>query len=192
MIDQMPSNQYGPKVADYIQKLELVGEAFIEHYFLINAITDPFQLNLTFNDLENLKIQSLKYNKLDELALNFDLPKKMLTNEKVQGGRQREPYQVVRAIVGALSLWAGIEPSVHLLQILQIIVMRKPVVDLKQEEKKIQEKDQLGLIEQVNSFFDEEEEVKEKNHGSESNAKLHQPSQDEKLPTQVQQYLEKI
>jgi hypothetical protein len=65
----------------------------------------------------------------------------MLTNEKVQGGRQREPYQVVRAIVGALSLWAGIEPSVHLLQILKIIVMRKPVVDLKQEEKKIQEID---------------------------------------------------
>lgn len=65
----------------------------------------------------------------------------MLTNERVPGGRQREPYQILQAMVGALALLAGVEPTVHLLQILQIIVMRKPVVDLKQEEKKIQEKD---------------------------------------------------
>ena len=75
--------------------LELVGEAFIEHYFLLNAITDPHYLQNTFNDIENLKIQSLKFNNLDELAKNFDLLKKMLTNEVIPGGQAREPYQVI-------------------------------------------------------------------------------------------------
>ena len=128
MIDTMPNKSYGEQISEEISKLELVGEAFIEHYFLLNAITDPQNLNQTFNDLENLKIQSLKYNRLNELATNFDLPKKLLTNEVVPGGQKREPFKIIQAIVGALALWSGIEPAFHFLQILQIIVERKPMV----------------------------------------------------------------
>ncbi len=53
MIDRVPSMSYGAQISEEITKLELVGEAFIEHFFLLNAITDPQNLNLTFNDVEN-------------------------------------------------------------------------------------------------------------------------------------------
>ena len=41
MIDRVPSMSYGAQISEEITKLELVGEAFIEHFFLLNAITDP-------------------------------------------------------------------------------------------------------------------------------------------------------
>jgi len=41
MIDTMPNKSYGAQISEEISKLELVGEAFIDHYFLLNAITDP-------------------------------------------------------------------------------------------------------------------------------------------------------
>ena len=128
MIDSVPSDSYGKQINDQIEKLQLVGEAFIEHYFLLNAITDPQNLNLTFNDLENLKIQTLKFNNLNELAKVFDLPKKMLSNVVVPGGQPREPFKIIHAMIGALALFAGVEPAFHLLEILQIIKKPKPTV----------------------------------------------------------------
>ena len=81
----------------------------------MNAITDPQNLNLTYNDIENLKIQSLKYNNLNELAKSYDLPKKLLRNEVIPGGKLREPYKIIHSMVGALALWGGVEPTIHLL-----------------------------------------------------------------------------
>jgi len=69
----------------------------------------------------------MKHNNLSEQALIFDLPKRLITNEKIQGGQKRELNQIALSMIGAVALWAGIEPAFHLLQMLKIVRKRKPV-----------------------------------------------------------------
>ena len=64
----------------------------------------------------------LKYFNINDLAKEFQLDRKLLTNEKVKSdGRKRELYEIVYSLVGALGIWAGIEPVVHFLQLLKVI-----------------------------------------------------------------------
>ena len=79
----------------------------------------------------------LKYTNINDYAQMFDLNKKMLTNEVKKGGRKREPFQIIQSIVGALALWAGVQPAIHFLKTLKIIKKKKAgaAVESKEEEK---------------------------------------------------------
>lgn len=39
-----------------IKRLEILGEALIEHLYLVNSITHPSKWNLAYNDIENARI----------------------------------------------------------------------------------------------------------------------------------------
>ena len=57
----MPYNKiYGDEIAIEIGRLESIGESIMEFFFVVKAITNKINWNLTFNDLENLRIQTLK------------------------------------------------------------------------------------------------------------------------------------
>ncbi len=56
LINKMPSQDYGGEIAIEIGRLESIGKTLIEHLFLLNAITDPVNMNFTLNDVENRRI----------------------------------------------------------------------------------------------------------------------------------------
>jgi hypothetical protein len=78
--DRLPSNNYGEAIATEISRLESIGESIMEHVYVVYAITNPVNLGLHFNDLENLRIQTLKITNLSDLAKIFYLDGKLLTN----------------------------------------------------------------------------------------------------------------
>lgn len=120
--DKLPSKAYGEAIITEIGRLETIGESIMEHLYVVYAITYPANLSLHFNDLENLRIQTLKITNLSELAKIFYLDTKLLTNEQKQSeAPKRELSAIVNSIVGALGLWAGIEPVIHFLQLLNVI-----------------------------------------------------------------------
>jgi hypothetical protein len=49
------------------------------------------------------------------IASNFEISRRMITNDREEGGELREPCQVIHALAGALGIWAGIESVVHML-----------------------------------------------------------------------------
>ncbi len=55
------------------------------------------------------------------IASNFEISRRIITNDREEGGILREPFQVINALAGALGIWVGIESVVHMLQILKII-----------------------------------------------------------------------
>ena len=57
----MPSKFYGEEIAIEIGRLESVGESIIEHLFVVCSITNEKNWSLVFNDLENLRINTLNY-----------------------------------------------------------------------------------------------------------------------------------
>jgi hypothetical protein len=106
----------------------------------------------------------------------FDLPKKMLTNEKIKGGHERELYQVVQSMVGAIALWAGEKPAFHFLEILKIIKKRK-AADSKEEEKqqiKVSNHDAAHVEYEFSSHEEKQIVI-----SSESDGKLHSPPKDD-------------
>jgi hypothetical protein len=78
--DKIPNKTYGEAIATEIGRLESVGESIMEHYYIVSSITNPLHLGLHFNDLENLRIQTLKISNLHDLARLFYLDFKLLTN----------------------------------------------------------------------------------------------------------------
>jgi len=120
--DKLPSKAYGEAIITEIGRLETVGESLMEQVYVVYAITNPVNLGLHFNDLENLRIQTLKITNLSDLAKIFYLDGKLLTNKQVHSeAPNRELSAIVNSIVGALGLWAGIEPVLHFLQLLNAI-----------------------------------------------------------------------
>ena len=90
----------------------------MEHAYLVSSVTYPAHLGLHFNDLENLRIQTLKVSNLHDLARQFYLDYKLLTNFlQPSDAPKRELSAIVNSVVGALGLWAGMEPVHHFLQL---------------------------------------------------------------------------
>ena len=76
----MPSKAYPEAIAIEIGRLESVGESIMEHMYVVYAVTNPNNWSLHFNDLENLRIQTLKVSNLNELAKHFNLDRMLFTN----------------------------------------------------------------------------------------------------------------
>ncbi len=119
--DKIPSKIYGEAIAVEINRLESVGESIMEHAYIVSSVTNPTHLGLHFNDLENLRIQTLKVSNLHDLARQFYLDYKLLTNFlQPSDAPKRELSAIVNSVVGALGLWAGMEPVYHFLQLLGV------------------------------------------------------------------------
>jgi hypothetical protein len=65
----MPSKSYGEAIRVEISRLESIGESIMEHFFVVYAITNQRNYHLHFNDIENLRIQTLKASNIKDLAL---------------------------------------------------------------------------------------------------------------------------
>jgi len=98
----------------------------------------------------------------------------MLSNDVVPGGQPREPFKIIQAMIGALALFAGVEPAFHLLEILQIIKKPKPTSKVEEEKKT----EHVGQKKDVSSSSEEEG---ENIQSSKTNEKIHFCADDERL-----------
>ena len=116
----------------------------------------------------------------------------LLTNQKVKSdGRKREPYEIVYALVGALGIWAGREPVVHFLQLLNVIKMDSNIYHDRTKKMNSGSSDFSPLQEEEekeNSYKTAAENLKEE----QSNGKFYSQPQDYLLFEQVYQYLNSV
>ena len=136
-----------------------------------------------FNDLENLRIQTLKVSNLHDLARQFYLDYKLLANFlQPSDAPKRELSAIVNSVVGALGLWAGMEPVHHLLQLLGVThkdknkrqevggvsqIMQAYKVRKEQMDEEVKE-DGGSLSKSVDKNKEEEDDIFEEEKGEES------------------------
>lgn len=92
-----------------------MGAALIEKLFVVCTICVDDNWILSYNDIENKRVQLLKPSHLAECA-NWGLKRFMILNDEKSDNKPREMHAVLYSIAGALGLYAGIEPVQHLLQ----------------------------------------------------------------------------